>query len=92
MVNYREIGTTTSDATGFYSLQWKPDIDGKYNVYAKFEGTESHWPSQATTAFTVDPAASTATPSPVSEKSVADLYFVPAIASLFVAVTVIGLS
>ena len=60
--NYREIGTTTTDATGFYSFQWKPDIDGKYTVYAKFGGSESYWPSQATTAFAVDPAAPTPTP------------------------------
>ena len=24
--NYRNIGTTTSDATGTYSLAWQPDI------------------------------------------------------------------
>ncbi len=88
--NYREIGTTTTDATGFYSLQWKPDIDGKYTVYAKFGGSESYWPSQATTAFAVDAPAPTPSPLPIEEKSVADQYFVPAIAGLFVAIIVIG--
>jgi hypothetical protein len=88
--NYRTIGTTTSDATGFYSFQWKPDIDGKYTVYVSFDGSNSYWPSQATTAFAVDPAAPTATPTPIPVQSVADQYFVPAIAGLFVAVIVIG--
>ena len=34
--NYREIGTTTSDSDGFFSFNWKPDIDGKYIAYASF--------------------------------------------------------
>jgi hypothetical protein len=88
--NYREIGRTQTDDTGFYNLQWKPDIDGKYTVYVKFGGTESYWPSQATTAFQVDPAAPTATPTPVPAQSVADQYFIPAIAGLFIAIIVIG--
>jgi len=88
--NYRTIGTTSTDATGFYSFQWKPDIDGKYTVYASFDGSNSYWLSQATTAFAVDPAAATPTPTPIPAQSVADQYFVPAIAGLFVAVIVIG--
>ena len=43
--NYRPIGTTTSDATGFYSFDWQPDIAGKYTVIASFAGSESYWPS-----------------------------------------------
>jgi len=54
--NIREIGRTTSDANGFYSLNWTPDISGKYNVFAAFAGSESYWPSHAETAFVVDPA------------------------------------
>ncbi len=34
--NYRNIGNTTSDANGFYSLQWTPDIPGKFTVIATF--------------------------------------------------------
>lgn len=54
--NFREIGRTTSDTTGFYSLQWTPDIPGKYIVVAQFAGTEGYWGSSAETAFAVDPA------------------------------------
>ena len=60
--NYREIGTTTSDADGFFAFNWKPDIDGQYTVYASFGGSESYWPSHAVTAFAVDPAAPTPAP------------------------------
>jgi outer membrane protein assembly factor BamB len=51
--NCREIGTTTSDANGFFSYEWTPDIPGKYTVYASFAGSEGYWPSQAESALTV---------------------------------------
>ena len=54
--NFREIGRTTSDAHGFYSFQWTPDIPGKFTVHASFEGTNAYWPSYAEAAFAVDPA------------------------------------
>jgi len=88
--NYREIGTVTSDADGFYSLNWTPDIEGKYTVYASFAGSESYWPSHAVTAFNVDSAPATPTPQPTQQPSMADLYFVPTIAGLFVFVAIIG--
>jgi hypothetical protein len=88
--NYRDIGTATTDTDGFYSFQWTPDIPGKYTVYASFGGSESYWPSHTVTAFSVNEAASTPTPSPLAEESAADLYFVPAIAGLFVAIIVVG--
>jgi hypothetical protein len=71
-------------------LNWIPDIEGKYTVYASFAGSESYWPSHAVTAFNVDPAPSTPTPQPTQQPSMADLYFVPAIAGLFVFVAIIG--
>lgn len=60
--NYRQIGTTTSNSDGFFSLNWKPDITGQYTVYASFTGSESYWPSHAVTAFSVDAAAPTPVP------------------------------
>ena len=55
--NYRNIGSATTDASGAYSLQWKPDIEGKYTVVATFHGTNGYWPSYSETSFAVDPAA-----------------------------------
>jgi hypothetical protein len=89
--NYRNVGTAVSDADGYYSLNWKPDIDGKYTVYASFAGTESYYGSHAVTSFAIDPAAPTPTAAPTQAPSMADLYFVPAIAGLFVAIIVVGL-
>jgi hypothetical protein len=88
--NYRTIGTATTDSTGFYSFVWTPDIEGKYTVYATFAGTKGYWGSAATTAFNVDPAAATPTPQPTQAPSAADLYFLPAIAGLFLAIIVVG--
>ena len=62
--NYRPIGVTTSDTDGFYSFEWTPDIEGKYTVIAKFEGSESYWGSQAETAFVANDAAPTPTAQP----------------------------
>jgi len=86
--NYRSIGTTVTDETGFFSYVWNPDISGKYTVYAKFEGSNSYYPSQATTAFVADETE--ATPSPTeTPPSVADQYFIPAIAGIFVLIIIV---
>ncbi len=83
--NYRDIGTTTS-TDGFFSLNWTPDIDGQYTVYASFAGSESYYPSHALTSFAVDPAAVTQAPTEHPVTPMSEQYFVPAIAGLFVLV------
>lgn len=52
--NFREIGTTTSTADGFFTFNWKPDIEGPYTVYANFNGSESYYSSYAVASFVVD--------------------------------------
>jgi outer membrane protein assembly factor BamB len=88
--NYRVIGTATTDASGYYSLTWTPDITGKFTVYATFAGTNGYWGSTATAAFNVDAAAATPTPQPTQTPSMADLYFLPAIIGVIVAIIVVG--
>ena len=83
--NYREIGETTS-ADGFFSLNWMPDIEGAYTLYASFGGSESYYPSNAITAFSVDPAAPTTAPTQAPAQSAADIYFVPAVVGIIVAI------
>jgi outer membrane protein assembly factor BamB len=89
--NYRNIGTATSDQSGMYSFTWKPDIEGTYMVIATFAGSESYWPSWAESSFVVDPIAPTPLPAAIQTESIADLYFIPAVAGLFVAIIVVGL-
>jgi outer membrane protein assembly factor BamB len=89
--NYRNIGVVTSDSSGSFSCQWVPDISGKYTVIATFAGSNAYWPSFAETSFAVDPSATTPTTAPTEQPvSIADQYFIPAIAGLFVFVAIIG--
>jgi hypothetical protein len=88
--NYRSIGTATTDATGFYSLLWTPDISGKYTVYASFMGSESYWPSQATAAFAVDEAPEPTAAPTQAPPTVVEQYFLPSVAAIIVAIIVIG--
>ena len=88
--NYREIGNTTSNSDGFFTYNWIPDITGQYTVYASFAGSESYWPSQALAAFAVDVTPdATATPM-VPLTSVADMYFVPAVAAIIIVIIIVG--
>ncbi len=90
--NYRDIGVVTSDADGFFSLNWKPDIEGAYTVYASFAGSESYWPSHAVSAFAVDLAAPTPVPTEaLNLQSAADMYFVPAVAGIIIAIVIVGI-
>jgi hypothetical protein len=87
--NYRNIGTATTSATGTYSLAWTPDIPGSYQVIATFHGNNAYWGSYAQTAFEVMNAP-TATAAPTAAPlTAADMYFVPAIAGLFVLIIVV---
>ncbi|MCW4001015.1 MAG: PQQ-binding-like beta-propeller repeat protein [Candidatus Bathyarchaeota archaeon] len=86
--NYRDIGTATTDSKGNYNLVWTPDIPGTYQVIAAFAGTNGYWPSYQETVFTVTEPAATMAPPATAEPSTADLYFVPAMAGLFVFVAV----
>ncbi|MFB3888027.1 MAG: PQQ-binding-like beta-propeller repeat protein [Candidatus Bathyarchaeia archaeon] len=58
-----DITHVTSDARGCFSYLWKPQAEGKYTIVAKFEGSDSYYPSSAETAIGVDPAP--AQPAPV---------------------------
>jgi hypothetical protein len=89
--NYVNLGTATSDDTGFYSYVWQaPDVPGAYKIIASFTGSKSYYPSQAETATIVTSAAATPTPIAETVQSTADMYFVPAIVGLFVFVAIIG--
>jgi hypothetical protein len=90
--NYRTIGTTTSDGSGMYSLTWTPDIAGDFTVVASFAGTESYYPSSAETSFHASETTTTTTAPVETLQSAADLYFIPAVVGLFIAIIVVGLA
>jgi hypothetical protein len=86
--NFQDIGTATTDSKGKFSLTWTPNISGDFQVFASFAGTKGYWPSSDETTFNIVEPAATATPQPTQAPSSADLYFVPAIAGLFVLVII----
>ena len=88
--NYREIGTTTTNADGFYSFQWKPDIPGTYTVYATFGGSESYWPSHTVTSFAVNPEAPTSTPQAQITLPPTEMYFAASTAAIIIAIAIVG--
>ena len=87
--NYRNIGTTTTDINGNFGFNWVPDIPGTYKVIATFPGSNSYGASSSTTYVNVQEAANvTAQPTPTAI-SLADQYFLPAIAGLFIAIMIV---
>jgi hypothetical protein len=89
--NFRNIGQTTSDANGFYSLNWTPDIVGKYTVIATFQGSESYWPSHAETAFVVNEAAPTPTAQPTVALPPTEMYILGTGVAIIIAIAILGL-
>jgi len=89
--NCYEIGRTTSDVTGAFGYAFEPEVPGTYQIIATFEGSASYGSSSATTYITVEDAPA-ATPEPTpTPASIADLYFVPAVTGIIIAIIVVGL-
>jgi len=88
--NYRIIGNTTTDADGFFSYAWQPDIEGRYTVIATFDGSKAYYGSHAEAAFVVDPHPATPTPQPTQSPSMADLYFLPMSIVIIVVILAVG--
>jgi outer membrane protein assembly factor BamB len=85
--NIQAIGEATTNSLGQYSFLWEPAIPGVYTITAQFEGSDSYWSSQASSAFAVVEPEPTAQP-PAQADSAADLYFVPAVAGIIVAIII----
>ena len=87
--NLVHIGNATSDDSGLFSYMFTPEVPGKYTIIATFEGSESYWSSSAETAVGVAEAPQ-ATPTQIpASQSIADMYFIPAIAGLFVLIIIV---
>jgi hypothetical protein len=86
--NSYDVGTTTSDANGFYKMTFTPEVPGEYTVYASFDGSDSYWPSYSFTAINVEEApAATPEPTPMPA-SLADIYLLPATIGIIIAIAV----
>ncbi len=88
--NLRQIGSTTSDASGMFSLTWTPDITGDYKVIASFAGSESYYSTSAETSFNANAPAPTATQAPVTAQPPTDMYIAAAAIAIIVAIAIVG--
>jgi hypothetical protein len=88
--NMYTVGTATSDANGFYSTTFIPEVPGDYRVIATFEGSKSYWPSHCETAISVGDAPAP-TAAPVVEQSLVEQYFVPAVVGIILAIFIVGI-
>lgn len=88
--NYRNIGTAKTDADGFYSLVYEPNIEGKYTVIATFPGSQSYWPSHTETAFNVEASLPTSSPQPAESLPPTELYITVAAIAIIMAVAIVG--
>jgi hypothetical protein len=89
--NYRNIGTATSDASGFFSFDWKPDIEGKYTIIATFAGSKSYYPSYAQAATTANQAPSQPALQPTTESSATEMYVIGIGAAIIAVIVIVGL-
>jgi hypothetical protein len=83
--NTYTMGQTTSDITGQFTYNFTPTVTGTYTIIATFAGSNSYYGSTAETHLYIGRAETTSiiTPTP-TPTSVANAYFVPAIAGIFV--------
>jgi hypothetical protein len=88
--NWIHIGTVTSDSSGMFSCQWKPEVPGKYTVIATFAGSKSYYASYAETAIGVDEAPP-ATPPPAYPQPIDPTWTIVAIGiAIIIAVAIVG--
>jgi len=88
--NYRAIGTTTTNANGFFSLNWTPDIPGNYTVTATFAGTQSYYGSLANAAFFAGAPSATAAPLPVQAQPPFETYIALAAVAIIIVIAIVG--
>ncbi len=89
--NYRNIGTTVSDATGKFAFTWTPDIEGDYAVIASFAGSESYYGSSDEAFFTAAAPPATPAPTPVEAAPQTDMYIVGIGVAIIAAIAIVGL-
>ena len=87
--NTYDIGTTTADSNGMYSLAWDPLVSGMHTVTAKFTGSESYWPSSAETALLITDAP-TPSAAPAAATDMTGTYVSYATVAIIAAIAVVG--
>ncbi|MCW4055001.1 MAG: PQQ-binding-like beta-propeller repeat protein [Candidatus Bathyarchaeota archaeon] len=88
--NSYEVGTTTSDDSGFYMLSFVPEVPGDYTVIASFDGSKAYYGSFAKTAINVEEAPqATPVPTPVPQEPVGT-YFTVSTVAIIAAIAIVA--
>jgi len=88
--NYYEVGRITSDADGFFKLAFTPDVPGEYQVYAKFAGSQSYWPSSAVSAISVQEAPEATAVPTQAPATLSEQYFLPMSVGIIATIAIVG--
>ena len=89
--NYYEVGTATSDASGFYHAVFTPVVPGEYKIIASFAGTEAYYGSHAETAINVEEAPEVTPPPTPTPAPMTDAYVLGIGGAAIAAIVAIGL-
>ncbi len=90
-MNFYDIGTTTTDDSGFYRLMFEPLVPGEYTVYAWFGGSDAFYPSFSETALGVLQAPPPTAPPDPTPAPMTDMYVLGLGGAAIVAIVAIGL-
>jgi len=90
--NYQHIASVTTGTDGKFTYAWSPpNVPGQYSITASFAGSNSYWASSDVTSTYIQSAQATNAPAATPAQTVADMYFVPAIAGLFVLIIIVAI-
>jgi hypothetical protein len=90
--NLITIGNATSSISGMYKYTWTPpNVSGSYTIIATFNADNSYYGSCGECAtYVASPASAPASPT-ATPTSVADMYFMPVAAGLFILIIVVAI-
>ncbi|MCW3996832.1 MAG: PQQ-binding-like beta-propeller repeat protein [Candidatus Bathyarchaeota archaeon] len=88
--NWIPMGNATSDVYGNYGISFKPEVPGLYQIIAEFKGSNAYGPSSSSTYLTVEEAPQSTTAPTEQPQTVADMYLIPGIISIIIAIAIVG--
>jgi hypothetical protein len=89
--NAYEVGTTTSDASGFYKLTFTPQVPGEYTIIATFAGSKAYYGSYSETAINVGETPAGTPPPTAPPAPMTDTYVLGIGAAAIIAIVAVGL-
>jgi len=89
--NVYDVATATSDADGFYSAVFTPEVPGKYTITATFCGSKAYYGSYAKTSINVEDAPVETPPPTPTPAPMTDTYVTGFGIGIIIAIVVVGL-